>query len=315
MDKSETRPSENTNVSGIKLEQLRSFVLVAEEGNLTRAARRRHTTPSAVSEHLRQLESQLGLSLFERSARGMQLTRAGEALLVPAQKALGQVGNLLEMARSLGDNPLTAMEIGLNAPPEYLKVDQLIQQAARTLPQLSLELRTSASARIAGLVAEGSLDMGFVYGDWSADRRLVCHKLASIRVCVVGPPDGPDALPETMAQRARLPWIWPSATCPFIGLVPRVLGEGWKGANRVTTSEDEHTTVAMIRAGMGFGLVERAFAENWARQGAVRLYESPRLELPLSLCVHRDKADRERYRACIRLVGSLWQPAPVTETG
>ncbi len=303
------------NISTVKLDQIRSFVLVAEERNLTRAARRRHATPSAVSEHLRQLEAGFGLRLFERSSRGMELTSAGASLLAPAQRALAQVSELLEMARSLGGKQLVSMQIGLNAPPEYLKVDQLIQQAARTLPQLSLELRTSASSRIAQEVAEGVLDMGFVYGDWSADQRLLCHPLAPTQVCVVGPADGPEELPPTPALRTGLPWIWPSATCPFLGLMPQVLGGGWQQANRVTTSEDEHTTIAMIRAGMGFGLVERAFAENWVRQARVRLYESPCLELPLSLCVRQDRAGLDRYQSCIALIESLWRPINQLEGG
>ena len=194
-------------------------------------------------------------------------------------------------------------------------MDQLIQQAARTLPQLSLELRTSASSRIVEQVAEGSLDMGFVYGDWTADPRLLCQHLAPTQVCVVGPADGPEQLPDVPAIRARLPWIWPSASCPFLNMVPQVLGEHWQSANRVTTSEDEHTTIAMIRAGMGFGLVERAFAENWVRQASVRLYPTPYLTLPLSLCVRQDRAKLARYQSCIELIESLWQPVTESESG
>ena len=61
----------------IKLDRLKSFLLVAEEANLTRAAARRHSTPSAVSEHLRQLEEEFEVLLFERSKQGMSLTADG----------------------------------------------------------------------------------------------------------------------------------------------------------------------------------------------------------------------------------------------
>jgi DNA-binding transcriptional LysR family regulator len=75
----------------IKLDRLKSFLLVAEESNLTRAAARRHSTPSAVSEHLRNLEDEFQIVLFKRSKQGMTLTAAGERLLMPVRQVFSAV--------------------------------------------------------------------------------------------------------------------------------------------------------------------------------------------------------------------------------
>ncbi|SFM69683.1 LysR family transcriptional regulator [Marinobacter zhejiangensis] len=293
----------------IKLDKLRSFVLVAEEGNLTRAAKRRHTTPSAVSEHLRQLEELFGLSLFERSPRGMMLTDAGKTMLVPARQALQQIKELDETARRLRSETPTRLFMGLNAPPEYLKVDQMLRLAARELPDVALELCTSSSFFIAEQVRNGDMDLGFVYGEF-ADDDIHSIALAPIRVCVVGPTDGCLAFPESLSERRALPWIWPSANCPFSKMMPDLLGGGREQATVVTSSEDEHTTLSMIRAGLGYGVVEGELADHWAERGGIRIYPQPEMSVRLNLLIRRDQLERRSNAAIAALIDRLWHPVP-----
>ena len=70
------------------LTDLRLFVAIAEEGNLTRGAARAFLAPSSASHRLQRLEAALGAQLFQRQARGVALTRAGEALLRNARQVL-----------------------------------------------------------------------------------------------------------------------------------------------------------------------------------------------------------------------------------
>lgn len=290
----------------IKLDKLRSFVLVADEGNLTRAANRRHTTPSAVSEHLRQLEDHFGVPLFERSARGMTLTPEGRKLVVPARQALLQVAELDEIARTLRCEKPARLFLGLNAPPEYLKVDQLLRQVAWDIPEVSLELGTSASYLIAEQVRAGKMDLGFVYGD-VLDDQIQNIRLSPIRICIVGPMEGGlEAIPDDMKALQRLPWIWPSCSCPFDRLMPEIIGCTRDEANAVSTSEDEHTTLSMIRAGIGYGILEYELARHWADRGSVRLYDKPDSAINLNLLVRRDQLARAPVASMVELVKQLW---------
>lgn len=297
----------------IKLDKLRSFVLVAEEGNLTRAAKRRHTTPSAVSEHLRQLEDQFGLSLFERSARGMALTDAGKAMLVPARQALQQINELDETARRLRCETPTRLSMGLNAPPEYLKVDQMLRLAAREQPDVALELCTSSSFLIAEQVRNGEMDLGFVYGEFASDD-IHSIPLAPIRVCVVGPTDGCPTLPDALNERRALPWIWPSANCPFSRMMPDLLGGGREQVTVVASSEDEHTTLSMIRAGLGYGVVEGELADHWAERGGIKIYQQPEMAIHLNLLIRRDQLERRSSAAMAALINRLWHPEAVNHS-
>jgi DNA-binding transcriptional LysR family regulator len=73
------------------LTDLRLFVAVAEAKNLTRGAERAHLAPSSASHRIRALEDSIGAALLQREARGVSLTRAGEALLRHARQVFAQL--------------------------------------------------------------------------------------------------------------------------------------------------------------------------------------------------------------------------------
>jgi len=83
----------------MSLVQLESFVAVAEEGHVGRAAQRLHVSQPPVTRRIRSLEDELGMELFERTPRGMRLRPAGRRLLPRARQILAQVDALPESLR------------------------------------------------------------------------------------------------------------------------------------------------------------------------------------------------------------------------
>lgn len=82
----------------MSLEQIESFVAVAEEGALGRAAKRLHLTQPPLTRRIQHLEDELGVVLFERHARGMRLTPAGHRFLPKAVEVLAAVQSAREAA-------------------------------------------------------------------------------------------------------------------------------------------------------------------------------------------------------------------------
>ena len=86
----------------MELRQLRHFVAVAEDGNISRAAKRVFLTQPALSRQIQALEDELGQCLFERQAHSIRLTPMGETMLREARNLLRQADQVLERVRSSG---------------------------------------------------------------------------------------------------------------------------------------------------------------------------------------------------------------------
>lgn len=294
----------------LNFNHLRSFVLVAEEGTLHRAAARRHTTPSAVSTHLQQLEDRLGVVLFERTRRGMSLTADGSRLLPAARRVIAAARDLADTAAHLNGDRTRTIRLGLNAPPEHLHVGTLMAAAARGDPPLVVQLESSMSERIIEDVVGGRLDAGFVYGPVE-DPALTRIPLGERTLRVAAPGDlDIDRLPEDAAARAALPWIWPGVDgCPFRRVMSEILGASEPEANVVTRIDGEESIRALIRAGMGVGLLEERYASEATADGRLRLLEPGwRIELGL---VHR--SDRGGEPAITALLAALPDAATTAE--
>ena len=89
-------------MAGVELRQLRYFVAVAEDGNISQAAKRIFLTQPALSRQIKALEEEIGQCLLERQAHSIRLTPTGEALLLEARKLLQHADEVLERVRVAG---------------------------------------------------------------------------------------------------------------------------------------------------------------------------------------------------------------------
>lgn len=136
---------------------LRSFVAVAELGGVTRAAGFLNLTQSAVSMQLKRLEDLLGLSLLDRSGRGVSLTAAGEQLLSYARKMV----DLNDEAFARLTHKDYAGEIHLGVPHDivYPVIPRVLQRFAAEMPRMRVQLNASHTNRLKEMFARGELDV------------------------------------------------------------------------------------------------------------------------------------------------------------
>lgn len=137
---------------GIELRLLRSFAAVAEEQHVGNAAARLYISQPALSQQIRALEEQVGVPLFVRHARGVELTEAGEALLQEARAVLANSERLEATVDELRRGRATGLRIGMPpgldptlATPHWLA--GVAGVVSRPLTDVRIEIRTAAAWR------------------------------------------------------------------------------------------------------------------------------------------------------------------------
>ena len=98
----------------MEIRWLEAFVAVAEEMHFGRAAARLHMAQSPLSQVIRRLERELGVTLFERSTRSVSLTASGEALLPYAHQVIQLLGTAVEVTRSAEGMPTGTLTLGFS---------------------------------------------------------------------------------------------------------------------------------------------------------------------------------------------------------
>src|ERR1700744_2429252 len=99
-------------LAGMELRHLRYFIVVAEEQNVTRAAERLHLSQPPLSRQIRDLEDELGVELFRRTARSMALTDAGKVFLGEARAVLLRADQAVQAARAAAQNCKGRLQVG-----------------------------------------------------------------------------------------------------------------------------------------------------------------------------------------------------------
>jgi DNA-binding transcriptional LysR family regulator len=146
------------------LTDLRLFVLVAEEANLTRAAGRQHLSLAAASARIKALEAQSGLPLLYREARGVRLTPPGEAFLHHARGVLRQADQLRRDLHDYGGGLRGHVRVFANTTAVTDFLPEVLPGFLAANPRVNVDLQEKPNAEIARGVLDGRADIGIVAG-------------------------------------------------------------------------------------------------------------------------------------------------------
>lgn len=147
----------------MELRHLRYFVAVAEEGSMSVAAERRlHTAQPSLSRQIRDLEYEVGVPLFVRSVRGIELTAAGRAFLEHARLALGQTQAAIDAARRAAQPVKPIFALGFLTGQELEWMPEAMRILRDELPNIDVTVSSQTSPELADGLTRGRLDLAFL---------------------------------------------------------------------------------------------------------------------------------------------------------
>jgi len=146
----------------VDLQQMRYVVAVAETRNFTRAAERCFVVQSSLSHRIAGLERELGVKLFARSSRRVELTSAGEAFLVDARECLAAADRAVAGAAAATGVVRGRLAVGVIVTTAAVDVPELLQRYRARHPEVRVALRFEHSNVLAEAIRDGDLDIAFL---------------------------------------------------------------------------------------------------------------------------------------------------------
>ena len=145
----------------MELRHLKYFVSVVDSKGYRGASRRLHIAPAAISKTLANLEDELGVKLFVRSGRGIQLTPVGEVFYAETVKTLEQSDRAVAAAQRAGRGESGSLSIGFCGAANYSYIPDLFRQYKDRFPNVALELLELTPLQQEEAFADGRIDVGF----------------------------------------------------------------------------------------------------------------------------------------------------------
>ena len=309
----------------MELRHLRYFVAVAEELNFSRAAGRMYLSQPALSQQIRKLERELGVSLFSRTKTNVELTEAGHTLLEGTRKILMLVEQTAREAREVGGAEAHHLKVGFPEYANHTPVADALQAFRRRYPYVELEehetFTLQETLQQVEKLRKGTLDVGFMLRP-EEDEFLQTERVLNIELVAALPKDHPLAGREEIAlseladerlilfSRSFHPrcYDYVVGCCRGAGFEPKVVQRKepqlYSGA----------TTYRMVAAGIGVGIVARPVVSGYRQYDVIfKPLRNPAPSLDLVAAWRREdpSSNLQAFLETVREVAPT-EPASVT---
>jgi DNA-binding transcriptional LysR family regulator len=276
----------------------RLILLLAETGSIGRAAEREGIASSAVSRRVSDLEARLGVVLFDRSAHGVKLTKAGEAYAEGCRTVLRSIADLDAIMDDFGTGHRGSLRLACTSSALTGRLPELLAKFAAKFPGIEIAIAEMGAAKALLALDEGQADIAIVSDNYDFSRFDI-RPFEDERVWVLVPPE--HELAGQIEPRKSVPFstVLPHAIVGIhhAGSLDRLLSEAAEKQGRKLTEalrvESFPALVRMVEAGFGIGflrstslhllagtdLVCAPLAEPWAMR---QLLVARRKSSPLS---------------------------------
>lgn len=295
----------------MKLEELECFLEVAKQGNMTVASKALQLAQSTVSDCIQQLEANLGVSLFERSARErrLALTTLGKRLQTVAGRLASVAADIRAEARSGKARP-KPVRIGVNESVAYAWLGSWLARVRQSQPELAFDLKVGTTDELDVLMVGGALDLaigtrGFGY------RAIERRQLAALPMVFVGTTARHDKPEYSLQELAAEGLITFQARSLQAHSVHEMLRAECLAPCRVDTVSSIAIIIRLVEDGGGVATLPRVLVDR-ANNPRLRILRCPtQLEpLPLWLSWRPQRNNRTVADALAMLLTFLAELSP-----
>jgi DNA-binding transcriptional LysR family regulator len=280
---------------------LRSFVAVAQTGNLTQAAKRLYTTPPAISAHIKTLEDELSTPLFIRSSKGMSLTEKGELLLTKAQLTLDSAVDLVNLAAENQPEIMGTFHLGINLPAKQIRLTELAKNLQENCPGISLDIHQQSTGKTIREIREKQLSGGYIFGDIPDD--FIGAAVMEQCITTIAPVTFDCSEILTPTDLIFHQWIMMGDYCPFDSLLKEKLG---KDTPSVMKTSDDDTRLALVKSGLGLSFLEKEEAITAEKNNQVKVISALDFSTTLSFVVSKNRCNEPLIKALLQEIRVLW---------
>ncbi|MBV8124376.1 MAG: LysR family transcriptional regulator [Paucibacter sp.] len=255
----------------MELSALRIFKAVAEEGSVTQAASRLNRVQSNVSARLTQLEESLGVPLFHRTGRRLQITSEGARLLSYTERLL-QLADEAQAAMQPDQQPAGLLRIGAMETTAAARLPGMLAAFHGRHPQVDLVLDTGPTDHLLEGVLRHRLDMALVAGPVEHDELAQIPVFHEELVLITHAAHTPVATPEDLARKALLVF---RSGCSYRRYLEKWFAEGGVTPSRVSEFGTFEAIIGCVAAGMGVALMPKELLDQRGLAGTIRQHPLP----------------------------------------
>lgn len=304
----------------MELRHLRYFVAVAEEEHITRAAARLNIQQPPLSQQIKLLEEEIGVELFDRSPRKIQLNGAGKVFLSDARRILAQVHEAVQRVRQFELGREGSLLIGLTSSASMHPLTiQIFERFRTAYPLFSLQLEEGANHDLMSLVEEERLDFAFIRSGVKRFPQLEARKLLDETMVLAIPgghplaadktPVGLDVLGEVDLLIYR--HIGGAGICEML-----LTALAQRGIRQRIVHETERmmSSINMVAAGFGIAVVPKSLEAFRAPNVVYRdLDPTNGFTVPLSIAYRSQSVTDSMRRFLNTCLAAAGQPAAAKE--
>lgn len=296
----------------MELDQLKTFLTVAEAGTFSRAAILLATTQPVLSRKVKLLEEELGTELFHRTGRGVVLSESGKLLEQYARGMLKTAASAKAAIQALGTSPVGQVTIGMPSSIATVTAVETVQEFRRAFPGVSLKVMEGYSGHVLQWLTAGLLDVAVLYDSPGLKgSTLNTDPLLSDELFLIGSPKDHARIgnaPVRVSRLSEIPLVLPSRPHGIRMLVDEAMSKAGGGAANVQLEIDAmHSMLALAESGLGYTILSHSSVRDLVVAKRLRIWRivDPTITRSLVITTTTQRPSTKPVRALTRMFKEL----------